>query len=427
MCLNGIVFPNLSWKPAAYEVKNSQSPIKIEYKFVHSRLKGYIIKNNYLSINLSHLRITWELQCDGKIVDSGELKQYCTPPGEFEFLDYQLNMEKISGESFINIKAVLRENTAYAKEGDVIYACQFPLEQSVIKKQEVCLDGEKIIMSENADEICILGQNTEICFNKSKCNFTKVVLEGKDIFFGSSDNFYRAPTGIDEGIKDSITNYAADWRAEGLEDLKINVHKIATAASDTQIFIFTDVSYNNEKLIVSTQYRIGSKGIEINKTVINNCVSKTIPRIGLTFVLPKDKNQVTWYGRGPWENYSDRKESAQIGCYNSTVSEQYTPYIKPVECGGKEDVRYLIIRDERNHSVRVSGAVPFHFDIHDYSITACDKANYEEELIKDNHIYLNIDHIHAGLGGDTGWTKSIHPEYCIGKGYYNYKIAIEVL
>lgn len=69
---------------------------------------------------------------------------------------------------------------------------------------------------------------------------------------------------------------------------------------------------------------IGSRGIEINKAVINNCVSKTIPRIGLSFVLPKDKNQITWYGRGPRENYSDRKEAAFMSCFSSTVSEYGT-------------------------------------------------------------------------------------------------------
>ncbi|MDR3593713.1 glycoside hydrolase family 2 TIM barrel-domain containing protein [Clostridium sp.] len=428
MCLNGVVFPDLSWKPAAYEVKYCQSPIKIEEEFICQNLNGYRIKNNYLSSDLSNLRITWELQCDGEIVDGGELEQYFTPPGQSEFLNCKLNLEKVSGESFMNIKAALREDTAYAKAGYVMYACQFSLEQSVLKKQNACISGEKITMSESAEEICISGENTEIRFDKCKCTFTKVVLEGKDVFVGGSDNFYRAATGIDEGTKDSTgNNYAADWKAEGLDDLEINVHKVTTAVSDTQIFIFTDVSYNNEKLIVATQYRIGSKGIEISKTVINNCVSKTIPRVGLTFVLLKDKNQINWYGRGPWENYRDRKESAQIGCYNSTVSDQYTPYIKPVECGGKEDVRHLIIRDEKDHAIRILGATPFHFDIHDYSIAACDKANYEDELIKSDNIYLNVDYLHAGLGGDNGWLKNMHPEHRIEKGYYHYQVTIEVL
>jgi beta-galactosidase len=428
MCLNGVVLPDLSWKPGAFEVKNCQAPVKIQYE-VHPYFGtgGYKIKNNYMYTDLSHLRITWELQCDGKIVDSGEMKQYFTPPGQSELFDYPQNPDIIYGEAFLNIKVNLRENTSYAKAGHVIYTCQIPLEQSVLKKREVIINDEKLTTSETDDEICILGQSTEIRFDKSKCSFTKAVLNGEDTFTGGSDNFYRPPTGIDEGTKDPGRNYASDWWAEGLNKLEINVQSVKVAVSDAQIFIFTDVSYNNEKLRVSTQYRIGSRGIEINKTVINNCASETIPRIGLSFVLSEDKNQVTWYGRGPWENYCDRKEAAHIGCYTSTVADQYIPYIKPVECGGKEDVRFLIVKNKTGHGVRVSGAVPFHFDIHDYSIAACEQANYEDEIIKDNHIYLNVDYLHAGLGGDNGWTKNIHPEYCIGKGYYHYQISIEVL
>ncbi|ALB45144.2 glycoside hydrolase family 2 [Clostridium beijerinckii NRRL B-598] len=429
MCLNGVVFPDLSWKPSTFEVKNCQAPVGVWYKEVHPFMgpSGYNIKNNYLNKDLSHLRITWELQCDGKIVDGGEMKQYFTLPGQSELLEYPFNTEKVSGEAFVNIKVALREDTSYAKAGYEIHTYQFPIEQSTLKSKKLCIIDEKITMNETADEILIIGENTEVRFDKCECSFTKVVLNGEDTFVGGCDNFYRAATGIDEGTKEPSMNYASGWKAEELNEPKINVHSIETAVTDRQILIFTEVSYNNDKLIVSTQYRIGSRGIEINKTVINNCVSETIPRIGLSFVLPEDKDQVNWYGRGPWENYCDRKEAAQISCFSSTVAEQYTPYIKPVECGGKEDVRYLIVKDKLNHGICISGAVPFHFDIHDYSIAACDRANYEDELIRDGNIYLNVDYLHAGLGGDTGWTKNIHPEYRIGKGYYHYQIAIEVI
>jgi beta-galactosidase len=428
MCLNGVVLPDLSWKPGAFEIKNCQAPVAIAYEVSpYFGPVGYKLKNNYMFTDLSHLKITWELQCDGDIVDSGEVKQYFTAPGQSDLLEYQVNPEKVFGEAFINIKVTLRENTTYAKAGHVIYIYQIPHQQSVIKKQDVCIKDEKLTMNEADDEICITGQNTEICFDKGNCTFTKVILKGAEAFSGGKDNFYRAATGIDEGTSTPGANYTSEWKAENLHEPNIKVHKIDTAVSDTQIFIFTEVSYNNEKLIVSTQYRIGSRGIEINKTVINNCTSETIPRIGLSFILSEDKNLITWYGRGPWENYSDRKEAALIGCYSSTVAEQYTPYIKPVECGGKEDVRYLLVKNKNNDGLRITGAVPFHFDIHDYSINACDAANYEDELIKDNQIHLNVDYLHAGLGGDNGWTKNIHPEYRIGKGWYHYQTAVEVL
>jgi beta-galactosidase len=428
MCLNGVVLPDLTWKPAANEIKNCQSPVKIiNYVHPHYGSEYMMIKNNYQFMNLSHLRFTWELECEGNIIEQGELKQYLTAAGEMELLELPMTQNKIYGEAYLNIKAALRENTAYAEAGYVIYTSQFPMEHSVFTKKESNISGEKIAMKEVEDEIIITGLNTEICFNKQTCTFQKVVLKGKARMTGGKDNFYRPVTGIDEGTKDSGRNYASEWKDEGLNNLIINVLSVKTAVTDSQVFIFTEVCYQDGKLKASSQYRIGSEGIEINKTVVNNCSSKTIPRIGLTFVLPADNNHITWFGRGPWENYCDRKTSAMISCYSSTVSKQYTPYIKPVECGGKEDVRYLTVGNKEGHGLYVSGAEPFHFDIHDYSITACDAAAYEDEILKDYKIYLNLDYKHAGVGGDNGWTKNIHPEYCIGKGFYHYQFIIEAM
>lgn len=428
MCLNGVVLPDLSWKPAAFEIRNCQAPVTISHDGSTFPEAGeYKIKNNHMFKDLSHLCLNWELQCDGKVVDGGVMKQYFTAPGKSDILEYVLKQDNIYGEAFVNITVSLNEDVPYAKKGQVIYVYQIPLQESVLKRQEVYISHNKLTMQETAGEILILGENTEVRFDKESCIFTKAVFNGIVSFQGCRDNFYRAPTGIDEGCRNPGGNYATDWRAWGLNALKVGAVNAETAVSDSQIFIFSEVSYNDDKILVSTQYRIGSRGMEVDKTVINNCPGETIPRIGFSLMLPEDKQQITWYGRGPWENYADRKEAALIGCYSSTVQEQHTPYVKPVECGGKEDVRYVLVKDQAGRALRISGAVPFHFDIHDYSAEVCDNAMYEQELKKDGYIHLNIDHLHAGLGGDSGWSKNIHPEYRIGKGCYHYRVSIEVV
>ena len=428
MCLNGVVFPDLSWKPQAYEVRNCQAPVRIvrfEHQFVPRTM--YFLKNDYLMLDLSHIRITWELLCDGKIVETGELNQYTTKPGDKEMLQYQIDQEKVYGEAFINFKIMLKDDTAYAKAGHIISTYQIELDQSIWKKPETNILGEKLAMSETVEEILITGQNTEIQFDKKTACFVKTVLNGENRFIGGNDNFWRPLTGIDEGTGIGMLNFATDWKYSGFNELQAEVISVSTVVSDTQIFIFAEVSYNAGKIIVLTQYRIGSKGIVIEKTVINNYNLKTIPRVGMTFILPEDKNEINWYGRGPWENYIDRKTASMIGSYNSTVAEQYTPYIKPCECGGKEDVRYLMVQDKAGHGIRVTGVLPFHFDIHDYTIDACDKAHYEDELVRENKTYLNVDYIHAGVGGDNGWSKNMHSEHLIGKGVYHYQMTIEIL
>lgn len=105
-----------------------------------------------------------------------------------------------------------------------------------------------------------------------------------------------------------------------------------------------------------TDYAIGGKGIEITNTVVNNANVDTILRIGLSFTFSAAWKNIKWYGRGPWENYADRKTSAFVGIYESSVEEQHVPYIVPVECGGKEDVRYLYVSaDDRKVKVTAAG------------------------------------------------------------------------
>lgn len=425
MCLNGILFPDLSWKPAAFEVKNVQSPVTIHYgsdNFFSP--KSYKLTNHYLFQDLSHIKFTWSLICDGKLTDQGRMKNYVTLPGCTEDFKVDFDETKIKGEAFIIIKAECKEVLSVEEKYNQLYLYQLPLKTSKSYFEETLIDRKVLKVKETKDKITIDGEGTNICFDKKSCNFTKVIIHKTEVFSGGTDNFYRPVTGIDEGTGNPGNNYADEWKAAGLNNLQMLVKSIKVIKNEQQVFIDTDISYNNGMLMVKTQYRIGSEGIEITKTVVNNCEIETIPRIGITLCLDKKWNDLIWYGRGPFENYSDRKESAMINTYKSTVKEQYVPYIKPVECGGKEDVRYLIIKDEKQNGIKITASSVFHFDIHDYSVSTCDVANYEDELIREDVNYLNLDYIHTGLGGDTGWMKNIHAEYWIPKNQYFYKITI---
>jgi beta-galactosidase len=221
-CLNGVVLPDLSFKPSAFEIKNCQAPVRIIEEWHPHEDYTYRVRNDYLMLDLSHIRITWELQCDGHIVDMGETRQYHTPAGESEILEFGLDDSKIYGEAFVNFKIVLKEGTDYVEVGHVISTYQLPLRQSIIRKKVSQIIGSRLLTQETEDEIIILGENTEIRFDKNTCFFSKVVLDLEDRLIGGGDNFYRPPTGIDVATKD-VKNYAAEWRDEGLHQLLMKV------------------------------------------------------------------------------------------------------------------------------------------------------------------------------------------------------------
>ena len=132
------------------------------------------------------------------------------------------------------------------------------------------------------------------------------------------------------------------------------------------------------------------------------------------------KRALSWYGKGPWETYADRKDAAFTGFYTSSVAEQHVPFVVPCECGGHEDTRFAVLSDG-THTVQIVGSDDFHFSALPYSMAEYRKAAYEEELPEHTTgTWLILDAAHAGLGGDTGWTKNIHPEYRVCKGRYSY-------
>lgn len=426
MCLNGIVFPDLTLKPSAYEIKNVQSPVQIEY-FEHpfnTLYRGYRIFNHYTHQDLTHLDIRWDLVCDGSVVESGTLPKYTTLAGNSEFFQAPYDPTKVFGEAYLNFYANLSEGTNYADKGFCIYSCQIELKDSTYKSYTGTIDHEKLEYEETTEHIRIFSNRTEVIFSKEYAEFISVKYDKKAYFTGGVHNFYRPPTGIDAGTHSPQPNYADEWRALGLNSDQRDIKNIKVYSTPTTVVIQVDCLYNG-CIDTKTNYTVGGKGIEISNTVINNANVDTIPRIGLSFKLPVAWKNLKWYGRGPWENYVDRKTSSHVGIYESTVEEQHIPYIVPVECGGKEDVRYLEVFSD-DSKLKVTAAGNFHFDIHNHSIAQYDNAGYEDELGESDAIYLNIDYKHAGLGGDNGWTKTIHDEYRIKKGTYMYRVTLEV-
>ncbi|WP_342477180.1 glycoside hydrolase family 2 TIM barrel-domain containing protein [Paenibacillus sp. FSL H7-0350] len=422
MCLNGIVFPDLTLKPAAHEIKNVQSPIQMDYMPGNH---GYRIYNHYTHRDLSHLNMVWELVCDGKVVESGSLPRYHTAPGSVDKLQAPYDSSKVSGEAFVNFYAYLEEDTFYSNKGTCIYACQIEIKDSVNKVHTGEIEKDSLRYDETTNEIHIYNENTTVLFSKETAEFITVKYNNKNYFTGGTNNFYRPPTGIDAGIHLESSNYADEWKALGLHSHQKEIKKIRVFAAPTAVIIQVHCIYHG-CIETKTNYTVGGKGIEITNTVVNNAKVDTLPRIGLSFKFSDAWKKLKWYGRGPWENYADRKSAAFVGVYESTVEQQHVPYILPVECGGKEDVRYLYL-SSKEQAVKVSAAGHFHFDIHGHSIEQYDNAAYEDELGNSDSVYLNIDSKHAGLGGDTGWTKNIHDPYQIKKGIYVYTVTIEII
>jgi hypothetical protein len=151
-----------------------------------------------------------------------------------------------------------------------------------------------------------------------------------------------------------------------------------------------------------------------------------VPRIGIGLLLAKGFEALEWLGRGPDENYRDRKEHTLMGQYKSTVSDQHFPFIPPSECGGHEDVRWVRLADSKGHSILVESPAAFHFDARHSSVADYCAARHDHELPRRDETFLNLDYRHSCIGGNMGWASHQDAKELVPTDCYRFRFDIRI-
>ena len=154
-----------------------------------------------------------------------------------------------------------------------------------------------------------------------------------------------------------------------------------------------------------------------------------LPKLGFKMELFDEFQNMSWYGRGPFETYWDRKTGAKIDENSGTVVEQYHPYIRPQENGNKTDVRWVALTNEKGIGLFVSGedllqVSAHHFKLEDFDPGLQKKQRHTIDVKKRDLVTLNIDHKHMGIGGDTSWGARVHPEYSVPVKEFSFKFVL---
>jgi len=431
MCLNGVVQPDLTPHPGAYEIKRVQAPVTIRPKSVQEGLLS--IENHYTDMDLSHLELSWQIMAEGDLVGSGILPLPRILPersGELQLPIAEISLPA-GKELYLNVFVILNRDFPWAKKDHEITRAQFTLSPFIKRAQPLNLGTEGTLRCLRDNGVIRLeGSGFAAEFDTSQGMITSFKAAGKElIHWGASENYFRAPTGIDDAIG-GRTAISALWLEAGLDRLVRlvkDVQVLENSVKRIQIQTNTRVCAEGKALGFESKawYTFLSDGtLLFENEVLAEDGLPPLPRIGVTMKLPGSLEQLQWYGRGPQENYSDRKGSAFVGLYASTVSDQHYPYIVPVECGGKEDVRWLTLMDKAGSGLKIEGYRPFHMDVHHNSVPDYAKTRHTVDLIPEEAIYLNLDAVHSGVGGDSGWNRTIHPQYQVQPGPYRFSFKI---
>ena len=201
--------------------------------------------------------------------------------------------------------------------------------------------------------IAVEGTHFSVVFSKNEGTIASWTANGQELICaGPREHYYRAPTDFDllMGNPPAIIH---QWRAAGLDRLErqvlaFHVEQLSPQIVEVRVRAWLAAPGMTDGIQSEITYRVyGSGEMVLENQVLVSDRLPHLPRIGLEVRLPGSLDQMAWFGRGPHENYVDRKLGAAVGLYRSSVAEQFTPYVYPSECGGKEDTRWLALTDRR--------------------------------------------------------------------------------
>ncbi|MEA3224605.1 MAG: beta-galactosidase small subunit, partial [Planctomycetota bacterium] len=232
-------------------------------------------------------------------------------------------------------------------------------------------------------------------------------------------NFWRVPIDNDNG--NGMPRRLGVWRDAGpsrtvkavqAEQVEPEIVRVTAEAS-------VGVGKNSTCTTVYTVYGSGDVVVETTVTPRGGNLPM-LPRFGMQMAVPGRFDKLTWLGRGPHENYWDRKTGAAFGLYSGPVAENIHEYVRPQENGNKSDVRWMALTDADGVGLIAVGMPTIDVSAWPYTMDDLEKATHIHELPRRNTITVNLDYKQMGVGGDDSWGARTHPEYTLPAKPYKY-------
>lgn len=399
-CTNGLIFADYTLSAKSYNTKKIYQPIDFAMK---EDGKTFLLKSKLAFKNTDDLDILYSILEEGKVVKTGQL-DIVLSPGETEavVIDALSLMTKKDAEYFIRFNVYQKAATWWADAGYEVASEQIQLQQALKPHYQIPSSGN-LVVEEGTDAITISGNGFKAVFSREKGTLVSYTKDGKQLINSPLKlNLFRLPTENDK-------RQAGNWDNLGIRDLsvKAGTWKISQEEGNHLADLTITNIYQakgSNSYTVSMAFKVISDGTIIVSTLFDPAIQKTIlPRIGYRLEMPKTFEQLTWFGRGPWESYSDRKEACFEGVYNSTVSAQWERYVLPQETGNKEDVRWMSLTDEDGAGLlfvapQQMSASATHYRPEDIYLTRNDRKHHSYEVPFCDPTIVSLDAVMRGLG-----------------------------
>jgi len=398
-CIDGMVYPDRTPSPSLIEHKKVVEPVSVEaVDLATGRLR---VHNRYDHASLAHLAASWELLADGERVSSGALPLPEVAAGASVEVTVPVAADRLApGRSYLlNVSFRLAAGAVWVEAGHEVAWEQFELPvKTGPARASARRSASPLDIVRSPAEIRVAGGDFEIVLDRRSGDIARWCADGMALLDrGPRLHVWRAPTDNDVWI-------APKWRELALDQLEMHVLDTAleqSSATEAAMRVDYILGANARKpaFRCTATYAIRADGeVAIEQHAIPDLDLETLPRVGLQMHLPGCLSLCTWYGRGPHENYVDRKRSARLGRYSLTVDEMHEPYIRPQENGGRSDVRWAALTDDHGRGILAVGEPTFTLTASRFTTEMLTQAEHTYELEPSGSIILTLDHAVCGLG-----------------------------
>ena len=413
---NGILGPDRQMNPHAYEVAYQYQ--NIWAKMVNAETGEVSVYNENFFRDLSNYALAWSLEEDGVETQNGTIADLDVPAQQTKNFTIPYDKSKIKGkEVFLNIDFRLKEAEPLLTAGQVMAYAQLP----VVTKQACSGDCSKMLAQGHGKKkmklaakknnvVAVTTPNLTFKIDRSTGLISEYAYNGKSLLGEGGTlkpNFWRAPTDNDMGA--GLQKKFQAWKNPQMNLKNIDVKKDKKANSVTIVTSFdmpevqgqmdiTYVVFANTGAVKVTEDFKATEGAKVSDMF----------RFGMLMQMPYTMEKSNYYGRGPIENYSDRKDCMRIGVYTDDADNQYFPYIRPQESGTKSDIRWWKQTDATGLGLQVKSCTPFyasaiHFDTEELDDGDDKEQRHSFDLKKSKFTNLFLDSAHMGVGGENSW------------------------
>ena len=400
-CIDGVVFPDRTPKPALWEHHALAGPVRVSASADDLRAGRITIHNRQDFRDLTWLRAQLDVAVEGVVVHAAELPLPEVGPGEDAVvaLPGWAGLLRPAGETWLTIRFVTAGTETWADAGHEVAWAQLALEPGPMRAPAATHSGHP---GRQAAAVDLDGQ------------LLHDLLAAPPLL-----SLWRAPTD-----NDRIPGLAAEWERLGVDRLTRILESIDEVDGITT---------------VRSRYQAGS-GIEVSHEMVLTALAEHAVRIDETAVIPDSLpdlarvgtvleaapglDRVEWFGRGPHETYPDRLRGGRVGRWRSSVADLHVPYIRPQESGGRADVRWFTLTDATGGGLRITLDVPRQVSVSRFRAADLAAASHHGELVARPAAVVHLDAAHRGLGTASCGPDTL-PEYLVGPGTYRWSWTLE--